>query len=91
MGTVTLLESALSRAVTLAEGQGYFNDPEHYVTELRDGQAVTAADVYRVAKQYLTGGRIVLSMVPAGKLDLAAQPALPYVNVTPAPEKAGGR
>ncbi len=91
VGTVTSLESALSRAVTLAEGQGYFNDPEHYVTELRDGQAVTAADVYRVAKQYLTGGRIVLSMVPAGKLDLAAQPALPYVNVTPASEKAGGR
>jgi zinc protease len=91
VGTVTGLQSALSRAGTLAEGQGYFNDPEHYVTELKEAQAVTAADVYRVAKQYLTRGSIVLSMVPAGKLDLASQPALPYVNVTPTPEKEGGR
>jgi zinc protease len=91
VGTISGLQSALSRANTLADGQAYYNDPEHYVKELQQGQAVTAADVYRVAKQYLTGGRIVLSMVPAGKLDQASRATVPYVNVTPTPEKAGSR
>jgi hypothetical protein len=46
---------------------------------------VTPADVHRVAQRYLTKGRIVLSMVPAGQTSLAAKPELPFVNVTPKP------
>jgi hypothetical protein len=35
---------------------------------------VTGADVKRVANKYLTSGRVVLSVVPTGKLDLASKP-----------------
>ena len=40
-----------------------------------DGTPVTADDVKRVANKYLTKGRVVLSVVPLGKLDQAAKPA----------------
>ena len=39
-----------------------------------ESSAVTAADVKRVANKYLTAGRVVLSIVPLGKLDQAAKP-----------------
>ena len=52
--------------------------------------AVTPADVQRVAKRYLGAGRVVLSMVPTGKLDMIAKPELPYTNATPASNKQGG-
>ena len=35
---------------------------------------MTPDDVKRVANKYLTTGRIVLSVVPVGKIDLAAKP-----------------
>ena len=35
---------------------------------------MTAADVKRVANKYLTNGRVILSVVPEGKLDQAAKP-----------------
>jgi predicted Zn-dependent peptidase len=35
---------------------------------------VTPDDVKRVANKYLTKGRLVLSVVPVGKTDLAAKP-----------------
>ncbi len=35
---------------------------------------MTAEDVKRVANKYLTRGRVVLSVVPMGKLDQAAKP-----------------
>jgi zinc protease len=87
--TIAGLQAALERAQTLAEGQTYFGDPEHYGEELREEQAVQPEDVHRVATTYLAKGHVVLSMVPAGKLDLVSQPSLPYVNVTPAPERTG--
>jgi predicted Zn-dependent peptidase len=45
--------------------------------------AVTPADVKRVAGKYLTKGRIVLSVVPLGKRDMAAKPAqsTPYRGI----------
>ena len=36
---------------------------------------VTPADVKRVANKYLTRGRVVLSVVPMGKLDQASKPS----------------
>jgi zinc protease len=82
------IQSALGKAEVLAEGQTFFSDPLHYVKETEDALAVTPADVARVIKEYLTPGRIVVSMVPAGKLDEISKPSLPYTNVTPAPEAA---
>ena len=86
VGTITGLEPTESRAETLAEGQTYFGDPVHYLIELRDAESVTPQDIQRVARQYLTAGRIVLSMVPAGKLDLIARPTAPYTDATQPPE-----
>jgi zinc protease len=86
VGTITGLEPVRSKAEAIARGQTYFDDPLHYQTELRQIAAVTPDDVQRVARQYLTNGRVVLSMVPAGKLDLVSKPAQHYENVTAAPE-----
>ncbi len=88
VNTVTSLEAADAKAETLAEGQTYYGDPSHYQVELREAQAVTPADVRRVAQQYLTSGRVVLSMVPAGKLDLVSKASAPYTNVTTVREAA---
>jgi zinc protease len=92
VGTTTGLEPVLSRAETLARGQTYFGDPLHYKAELQDAGAITPADIQRVAKQYLVPGRIVLSMVPAGKLNLVSKPSKSFTNTTTAPEapSAGG-
>ena len=85
VSTITGLQSVFGKATTLGESELYFGDPEHFRKDLEDALAVTAADVHRVAKQYLTKGRVVLSMVPAGQTNLAAKPDLPFVNVTPKP------
>ena len=88
VSSVIGIQSSLGKAEVLAEGQTFFNDPLRYVKATEAALAVTPADVERVTKEYLTPGRIVLSMVPSGKLDLIAKPSLPYTNVTPAPEAA---
>ena len=68
------LESNLGKALRLSDGAGYHGDAGYFRTEYRKTLGVTAADVKRVANKYLTRGRVVLSVVPAGKLDLAAKP-----------------
>lgn len=88
VSSVIGIQSALGKAEVLAEGQTFFGDPLHYVTETNEALAVTPADIARVTREYLTPGRIVVSMVPAGKLDLVSKPSLAYTNVTPAPEAA---
>ena len=82
------IQDALGKADVLAEGQTFFGDPLHYVKETEQALAVTPADVARVVKEYLTPGRVVLSMVPTGKLDEISKPSLPYTNVTPAQQSA---
>lgn len=88
VGTITGLEATDARADGLAQGQTFFRDPLHYQAELREAEAVTPADVERVARQYLTPGRLVLSMVPEGHLDEVSEPSKPYSNVTTEPERA---
>jgi zinc protease len=88
VSSVIGIQSALGKAEVLAEGQTFFADPLHYVAETNEALAVTPADIARVTKEYLTAGRIVVSMVPAGKLDLISKPKLAFTNVTPAPEAA---
>ena len=83
VSAVTGLQSALGKAEQLLDGQTYYGDPLHVVTEIKEFRSVTPDDVHRVAAKYLTGGHIILSMVPAGKLDLIANPQLAYTNVTP--------
>jgi zinc protease len=47
-------------------------NPDFFQADLDRYRAVTAADVQRVVRQYLTGGRVTLSVVPQGKRELAA-------------------
>jgi zinc protease len=74
------LESNLGKSITLADGLGYHGDAGYFQTEYQKMMAVTPADVKRVAGKYLTKGRIVLSVVPVGKRDMAARPeqSTPY-------------
>jgi zinc protease len=67
------LQSNLGKAFQLDIGQTFDNDPGHLRVDYAKAQAVTAADVQRVAEKYLTKGRIVLSVVPTGKKDEAAK------------------
>ena len=84
VSTVTGLQFRLARADQLASGLVFDGDPLSYRADIARRQAVTPADVQRVARRYLGQGRVVLSMVPAGKLDQVSRPSLPYTNVTPA-------
>lgn len=88
VSSVIGIQSALGKAEVLAEGQTFFRDPLQYVKATDASLAVTPNDVARVTRKYLTPGRIVVSMVPTGKLDMISKPSLPYTNVTPAPEAA---
>jgi len=74
------LQGRVFRADTLAQGQGWANDPVAYAKQVSAAARVTPADVQQVAAKYLTANRLVLSMVPAGKLNLASKPEKPYEN-----------
>ncbi len=89
LGFLRGLESNLGKAMVLCDGAGFHNDAGYFRTEYQKSQAVTADDVKRVANKYLTGGRVVLSVVPVGKVDQASKPALSRnvtVGKTPRPE-----
>jgi zinc protease len=71
-GSYSRLQSMLGKAMTLASGWIYHDDPSWYAKDLSETMAVTAADVKRVANTYLGPNRIVLSAVPMGKRNLAS-------------------
>jgi zinc protease len=70
---VSSLQSNLGKAEILNSGQVYFGNPGYYRTLYAKMKAVTPADVKRVASTYLGPGRVVLSVVPQGKTDLASR------------------
>jgi zinc protease len=74
LGFVRSLESNLGKAMRLTDGAGYHGDAGYFRTEYNKTLAVSADDVKRVANKYLTRGRVVLSVVPMGKVDQAAKP-----------------
>jgi zinc protease len=88
LGFLRGLESNLGKAMRLSDGAGFHGDAGYFRTEYAKGQAVTAADVKRVANKYLTKGRVVLSIVPTGKVDDAAKPG-ESKKVGPAPGAGG--
>jgi zinc protease len=88
LGFVSGLESNLGKGIRLAMGQSYFNDPSRaFTVDFQKYQSVTAEDVKRVANKYLTSGRVVLSVVPVGKKNLASKPdkSTPVPDATPVP------
>jgi len=83
------LQSNLGKALQLGQDQTFFNDPSHsFTVDYPKTQAVTAADVKRVANKYLGAALIVLSTVPLGKTDLAAHADKSTVITDPLTEKA---
>ena len=85
------LESNLGKANQLIGGAVFYNNPAFFSTDYQKTLAVTAADVKRVASQYLTRSRIVLSVVPKGKKDQASKAAeSEAVSVLPG-NRRGGR
>ena len=69
------LQSNLGKSTTLADGAGYHDDPGYFKSDFEKRRSVTADEVKRAAAKYLGEGRVVLSIVPQGKLDQAARPA----------------
>jgi zinc protease len=84
VSAISGLQSVLDKAEELLDGQTFYQNPTHLTdVDLPAYRALTPADVHRVALKYLAAPHVVLSMVPAGKLDLIANPQLSYTNVTP--------
>ncbi|HVZ48810.1 MAG TPA: pitrilysin family protein [Gemmatimonadaceae bacterium] len=75
-GFVSGLESNLSKAELLLRGSVFHGDAGYYKSLYAGITSVTAADVKRVANQYFTPGRVVLSVVPVGKANDAANAAV---------------
>lgn len=75
LGFLRGLESNLGKANQLINGAIFYGDPGQFRADYQKTMAVTAADVKRVAAQYLTRSRIVLSVVPKGKRDQASKAA----------------
>jgi len=67
------LESNLGKAEQLISGAVFHNNPARFKTDVQKTLEVSAADIKRVASQYLSRSRIVLSVVPKGKKDQAAK------------------
>jgi zinc protease len=85
------LQSNLGKAFELAEDQTFYNDPSYtFRVEYPRLQAVTPADVKRVANKYLGGVRVVLSNVPTGKTELASHADKSTVVTDPLTEVTTG-
>jgi zinc protease len=66
LSAVGLRESALIRALTLANDASVYNDPNRINTQTDKLTAVSAADVQRVARTYLRNdNKIVMETTPA--------------------------
>jgi zinc protease len=82
------LQSNLGKAFQLADDQTFRNDPSYsFRVGYAKTQAVTAADIRRVANRYLGSTRIVLSNVPLGKRDLASHAERSTVVTDPLTER----
>lgn len=82
------LQSNLGKAFELAQDQTFYNDPSYtFRVEYPRLQAVTPADVKRVANKYLGNVRVVLSNVPMGKTELASHADKSTVVTDPLTER----
>ena len=82
VNAATSLQLHFARADTLAHDEVFTGDP----ASTRRSQRGAHSDSRRRPGRDSTihhAGRVVMSLVPAGKLDLISKPNLPYTNVTP--------
>lgn len=74
---VSLRESALSRALTLANEASVYNDPNRINTSTEKLAAVSAADVQRVAKAWLRNDNKVMMETTPAAAAAAPKPSVP--------------
>lgn len=67
------LEQVGSKANQLNSYYYFVGAPDYFQQDLARYRAVTAGDVQRVARQYLGGHRVILSIVPQGKPEMAVK------------------
>jgi zinc protease len=70
------LEEVSSKAEEMNLYLYYTGEADYFQKDLDRYLAVSAADVQRVAKQYLQAPKVILSIVPEGKRNLAAEQRL---------------
>jgi zinc protease len=85
------LESNLGKADQLLSGAVFFGNPSQYSVDYQEILATTTAEVKQVAARYLSGPRIVLSVVPKGKKDQASKAAESETVTMLSPKGRGGR
>jgi zinc protease len=64
-GAIFGLQTVFGKGAAIAGYTGYLNKPDYFQADIDRYRKVTPADVQRVAKQYLTANRLVMSYVPA--------------------------
>lgn len=82
---IASLQGRVFRADTLAQGENWAGDPVAYAKQVDRASRLTPWDVQNAAVKYLIPGRLVLSMVPAGKLELISKPDRRYEKVAAGP------
>jgi zinc protease len=70
------LEQVSGKAEQMNQYLYYEGQADYFQKDLDRYLTVTAADVQRVARQYLLGAKVILSVVPEGKRGLAARRSL---------------
>jgi zinc protease len=65
------LSSILGKAEELNRYNYFVGNPDYVQEDAARYDKVTGADIQRVARQYLAAGKVVLTVVPTGKRDLA--------------------
>jgi zinc protease len=85
---ITELETVLGKADLLNEYTMLLDDPGYAAKDLARYRAVTPADVQRVAREFLTDRRVILTVVPR---QTPPGPAGAQTQAVPSVPSAGGR
>lgn len=73
VGSLQSLATNRGRATSIGNGALYYNNPKRIITDLDKYDAVTTADIQRVAKQYFNDNTLVYEISPGGKKDAIAR------------------
>jgi hypothetical protein len=66
----------------MAEDEAFHHDPAFFANSAQQYEALTPEILTRVAAKYLRRGRLVMSLIPAGRSELVSRPELPYTNIS---------
>ena len=80
---LTNMQSVTQVVANVGDGALNAKNPLAFYQMADRAQRVTPAEVQAAARKYLTGDRVVVSIIPTGKFDLISKPNLPYTNATP--------